>query len=68
MPFINGIWVEPEEPRTDSIEITPSMLSLSHVQSVDSGGDWIVTMGVILFSAKYDFNQPADARRIDRVS
>jgi len=68
MPFINGIWVEPQEPKPDSIEIKPSNINLSHVQSVDSGGDWIVTMGVILFSAKYDFNDPADARRIDRLS
>lgn len=68
MPFINGIWVEPIEPKPNSIEITPSMVSLSHIQSVESNGDWVVSMGVIIFSAKYDFSQPADARRIDMVS
>lgn len=68
MPFINGIWVEPEKPLPDSIKIERSNVALSHIQSNDSKGDWIVTMGVIIYSAKYDFNQPAFARRIDRVS
>ena len=69
MPFINGIWVEPtKNDMPDKIEISSSMVSLSHIQSVDSRGDWIISMGVILFSAKYDFNQPAIARRIDSIS
>lgn len=68
MPFINGIWVDDIKPETDPIIITPSMVAINHTQSFDSGGDWVLHFSTIIYSAKYNFNDPATRRRIDKPS
>jgi hypothetical protein len=68
MPFIAGIWNEPPKEIINSIDISSSSVTLTHILSVESGGEYYSSFGVTLFSNKFDFNDRRLIRKINKPS
>lgn len=68
MPFIAGIWVEPPKQIVKSIDISSSSVTLTHILSVESAGEYYSTFGVTVFSSKFDFNDMRFIRKINKQS
>lgn len=68
MPFINGIWNEPEKEIINSIKLTNSNITLTYLYSKEYNGTYRLVYSIIIFSGKYDLNDPTLIRKIDNNS
>lgn len=71
MPFMNGIWVDPEIPQQDlpdKIQLTERDISLSSIQANESMGDFVCVFSVITTNPNYNFNDRATLLRLDKNS
>lgn len=68
MPFIRGLWSEPQKEIIDSIDISSSSVNLTHISSRESSGEYLATFGVVVFSHKFDFQDPSILRKVNKAS